>query len=68
MTPSGRPGGLGVTLQPMTSTLPNTDQPRIPHSEYHRRESVERLSLGKLSVSLLQVSGQKINAPLIINS
>ena len=22
-------------LEPMRSTLPNTDQPRIPHSEYH---------------------------------
>ena len=21
--------------EPMRSTLPNTDQPRIPHSEYH---------------------------------
>ena len=22
-------------LEPTRSTLPNTDQPRIPHSEYH---------------------------------
>ena len=33
----------------MRSTLPNTDQPRIPHSEYHcnwRRRSSERFDLG----------------------
>ena len=35
--------------EPMRSTLPNTDQPRIPHSEYHynwRRRSSERVDLG----------------------
>ena len=33
----------------MRSTLPNTDQPRIPHSDYHhnwRRRSSERVDLG----------------------
>ena len=35
--------------EPIRSTLPNTDQPRIPHSEYHyswRRRSSERVDLG----------------------
>ena len=35
--------------EPMRSTLPNTGQPRIPHSEYHcnwRRRSSERVDLG----------------------
>ena len=35
--------------EPMRSTLPNTDQPRIPHSEYHcnwRRRRTEGVDLG----------------------
>ena len=34
--------------EPMRSTLPNTDQPRIPHSEYHHKTHPNDLKFGYL--------------------
>ena len=38
------------TEEPMRSTLPNTDQPRIPHSEYHYTVHTTHTQVAKMSV------------------
>ena len=59
--------------EPMRSTLPNTDQPRIPHSEYHCTVAAycsmfKRANEGKLKLlQMYQAKQKKENMLIALN-